>query len=128
MQRAEANNYYPHLIASALGVDGSTIAMTNLTFIAGVDLSNHVPIIAIVRFVSGTLGLCTISVNVNGFGITALTALGDIVAARPNMAIDCASQDKAISNDPSDFIECSVTTGSVAASTFDIFVYGTQFN
>ena len=128
MQKGEADNFYPHLIASALGVDGATVATTNLTFEPGIDLSNHVPIHAIIRFASGVLGICNVSVTANGVAITGATLLLDVTAATPNLVLDLSISGKPITNDPTKFIKIKVDTASLAASTFDIFVYGTQFN
>ena len=125
MQKGESDNYYTKLIATALAVDGSTIATTDLTFETGLNLSNCMPVFAIIKFASGTLGIAIGRIKVDGVNISQAITMSGLVA-NFNIVVNCAL-DQAITNDSTKFIQFTVATASLAASSFDVYVYGIQF-
>ena len=116
MQRSEANNYYPHLMASKLAVDGSSAATTNLDFIAGATLETHTPIFAIITYGSGTLSPAVIKIRVETVDLSAAAV------------VSLTGSVSAFKNAPGSVMNFVVSTPSTIASDFNIYVYGIELN
>lgn len=128
MQRTEANNYYPHLMAKKLAVDGATAADTDLDWIEGANLETHTPIFAIVTYDSGTLGIADISIYADIVNLTGSIPLATLTATETKFLINLTKQQIAITNDPAAFMVVDVTTASAVASAFNVYVYGIELN
>ena len=127
MQRAEANNYYPHLMASKLAIDGSTAAATDLDFIAGATLATHTPVFAIITYGSGTLGVCDIDIKADTV-IMDTALLTTLTATESKIKKSLSKTDDAFTNDPALFMNVTVGNPSAGASTFNVYIYGIELN
>lgn len=116
-QQAAINNAFT-LIASKTSVDGATIATTNLTFSSGVTVATHTPTLVIYKYRSGTFGIAVASIFAPQL-VSAATALANLVNHSNISAFLSGLMDD------SGNVSVHVTTASVLASTFDVFVYGT---
>lgn len=124
MQRAETNNYYPHLMASKLAVDGNTIATTSLDWINGANLATHTPLFSIVTYGSGDLSVCQITILADVLQLADSILLTVLDATYTKAAVNLMSYIAAIKPDAADFMVASVDIPSTIASTFNIYVYG----
>lgn len=109
----------PTLMASKTAVDGAALASTALTFESGVTLATHVPTLVIYKFASGALGIGVAKIKNSVADISALTVLLALTATQEVSAL--ASGTLVNSGN----ISVEVTTASLAASTFNCYVYGT---
>ena len=128
MQRAEANNYYPHLMASKLAVDGSSAATTTLDFIAGATLATHTPIFAIITYSSGTLAPCVVKIRADSVDLSAAAvALTTLDATTAKLIVSLTGSVSAFTNDPGGVMNVVVGIPSTA-SEFNIYIYGIELN
>lgn len=110
---------YTILLASATNVSGAALATTNLTFTSGVALSTHSPVFCIVKFVSGTLGIGVIRIKTGTSYLVAATAMVGLTSGDNNYIMQLVGSVTA-----SGSISAEVTTASLAASAFSVYVYG----
>ena len=110
---------FPHLIASATGVDANTLATTTLTFANGGTLDLHVPFEAVVEWESGTYTLAVARVKANGSTIGTSLPLNGL-ASTNRFAIDLKGSLVANTGD----LGVEITTINGSAATFTIKVYG----
>lgn len=107
------------LLASATSVSGAALATTNLTFASGVALSTHSPVFAVVKFVSGTLGIGVIRIKTGTSYLVAATAMVGLTSGDNNYIMQLTGSVTASGN-----VSVEVTTASLAPSAFSVYVYG----
>lgn len=107
------------LLASATSVSGAALATTNLTFASGVALSTHSPIFAVIKFVSGTLGIGVIRIKTGTSYLVAATAMVGLTSGDNNYIMQLTGSVTASGN-----VSVEVTTASLAPSAFSVYVYG----
>lgn len=112
-------------MASKTGVNGAAVAATNLTFESGITLATHMPVYAVIKFGSGVLGIGVIGLLADTVPVIAAMALLTLLTGKVCVAPAIAAL--AIPSDASKFLKADVTTASLAASTFDIVVYGVPY-
>lgn len=116
------NQSFSRIIARKTAIDGATLGTTKLTFEGGVDLSNYIPTHAVVKYNSGTLGICVVRLLADATVIAANLALVTVTSSA-NALMPCIPL-AGITNDSSKSLYADITTASLAASTFNIIVYG----
>lgn len=109
-------------LAHATGVSGAALATTNLTFESGVALSTHLPMIAILKYASGTLGICVVEIDANAVAISATLAVVNLTSTKWNVMTIIPGVVANTGN-----LAVKVNTASLAASTFDIKIYGLKY-
>lgn len=112
-------------IASKTGINAAIQAATNLTWETGINLSTHVPVFAVIKYASGTLGISIVRLLADTIPVTASSALLTIVTGTAALMPVIASL--VIPVDNSKFLKADVSTASLGASTFDITVYGVPY-
>lgn len=107
-------------IASATGINGATLASTNLTFGSGISLATHLPLFYVFKFASGTLGISVAKLKTAVADLTALSALLTVTSTQEVVVANSALVTFANSGN----LTVEVTTASLGASTFNIYAYG----
>lgn len=105
-------------IASKTAVSGAALASTALTYASSVSLATHIPTLVVFKFASGTLGIGVAKIKNGGGDNTVTTALLSLISTQ-----EISAQCNGIMLNSGN-ISVEVTTASLAASTFDVFVYG----
>lgn len=108
------------LIASATSVSGSTLASTALTYAASISLATFIPTLVVFKYVSGTLGICVSKIQDGSGNSLATVALQNVTSSQ----VVIAQLSGAVSNSGNIFV--NVTTASLAASSMNVYVYGTS--
>lgn len=108
-------------IASKTGVPGNTLASTDLDWESDTNLSSHAPVFGIIKYNSGTLGICAVVLKADTVALSASTALSTLTTSTTCILPILPG---IISNDGTKKMVITVGTASLAASTFDIIVYG----
>lgn len=106
------------LIASATSISGASLATTALTFAAGKALSTHTPTHVIFKYVSGTTGINVTTIDA-GSTVMSTGTLVTLSSTINNLVMPCTGFVKNSGN-----ISAIVTTASLAASSFAVYVYG----
>lgn len=109
-------------MASATGIAGNTLASTNLTFESGIALSTHIPVFAIIKYRSGTMGIAVVELDANSIAISVGLALSLLTTSFWGL-LNLLSG--VVSN--SGNLAIKVTTASIVASQFDVIVYGIKY-
>lgn len=112
-------------IASKTAIDGSVQAATNLTWEPNISLATHMPLYMITKFNSGVLGIGVIRLLADTIPVTASIALLTVITGTVALMPIIASL--AILSDSSKFLKVDITTASLAASTFNVTVYGVPY-
>lgn len=107
------------LLASKAGVSGAALATTALTFAAGIALNTHTPLHVIFKFASGTLGIGVARIKTTSSYLLTASALLALTTTDNNFIAPLLG---AATN--SGDISVEVTTASLGASSFDVFVFG----
>lgn len=107
------------LLASATSISGAALATTNLTFASGIALSTHTPTFAIIKYRSGTLGIGVIRIKTGTSYLVAATAMLGLTSGDNNYIMQLTGSVTASGN-----VSAEVTTASLVASSFDVYVYG----
>lgn len=111
------------LLASKTGVSGASLATTDLDFASGIALSTHTPIFAVIKFASGTIGICAIRIKTSGGYLIAATALVGLTATDDNYTMQLTGLVRNTGN-----VSAEVTTASIGASAISVYVYGVKKN
>ena len=113
----------PTLIASKTGVDGNTLATTNLTNITGLTPATTLATFAVIKYATGTYTLGVIRVKSNATTVlSGLIALSGLASGKPVTAtIPVAT---GLLNDGTGSYSVEVTTINGSGATFDIYLFG----
>lgn len=107
------------LLASATNVSGAALASTALTYISGMALSSHTPIFAIIKYRSGTSGIGVVRIKTTSVYMVGVTPILTLTSTDNNLIINLTGVATNSGN-----ISVEVTTISLTASSFDVYVYG----
>lgn len=107
------------LIASKTGVAGNALASTALDFVSGISLGTHTPLIAIVKFSSGTLGISVARIKTDAGYLVAATPLATLTSADNNYPVQLLGAVRNTGN-----VSIEVTTAGLSASAIAVYVYG----
>jgi len=109
------------LIASKTGVSVASLATTNLDYAIGVSLATHSPLIACVKFGSGTLGIGVIRIKTDAGYMVSVSPLAGLNSTDNNQMLILSGVVRSTGN-----IGVEVTTASLSASTVSVYVYGVK--
>ena len=107
-------------IASTTNVSGAALASTVLTFGSGISLTTHIPLFYVVKYVSGALGIGVVKMKNSIADLTALSALVTLTSTQEVFIGNSVLATMVNSGN----ISVEVTTASLAASVFNVYVYG----
>lgn len=115
---------YGRRIAYGRGIDANSLATTTLTFDNGLNLSNSVPLICVIKYKTGTysLGVCRLKAG-------ALVSSGLILLSGLVSGTNCvfAILNTGLSIDTTQSLGLEITTVNGSASTLDVDVMGFSF-
>lgn len=107
------------LIASKTGVAGNALASTALDFVSGISLATHSPLVAVIKYTSGTLGISVLRIKTDGGYLIAVTALAGLTSTDNNYMMQLAGVVRNTGN-----ISAEITTAGLGASAIEVYVYG----
>ncbi len=109
------------LLASKSSVSVASLATTNLDFASGVSLATHTPMMAVIKYNSGTLGIGVIRIKTDAGYMMAGTALLGLTSTDNNYLAILGGAVRNTGN-----IGIEVTTASLGASNISVYVYGVK--
>lgn len=110
-------------IGFAFNIAGNTLATTVLTFVQGIGLGTHIPLFAVIKYRSGTLGISAVTLKANGVNISAAgVPLAGLTSGNWVMIPVAAG---AIANNGN--LSIQVATAGLTSSEFDIEVFGVKY-
>lgn len=111
------------LLASKTGISGASLATTDLDFASGIALSTHTPTFCVIKFSSGTVGICAVRIKTAGGYLIGATALVGLTATDDNYVTQLTGLVRNTGN-----VSAEVTTASLGASAISVYVYGVKKN